>query len=59
MAIIEQKPITMAYPNSPASKGIQAIASKLMQNEDNDNTPKEGIARVFLDFIKSRRKSKM
>ncbi len=59
MAIIEQKPVIMAYPTSPMAKGIQSMAAKLMQNEDTDNTPKEGIARVFLDFIKSRRKSKM
>ncbi len=59
MAIIEQKPVILAYPSSPVAKGIQSIAAKLMQNEDADNAPKEGIARVFLDFIKSRRKSKM
>lgn len=59
MAIIEQKPVIVAYPTSPMAKGIQSMAAKLMQNEDTDNTPKEGIARVFLDFIKSRRKSKM
>ena len=59
MAIIEQKPVIMAYPTSPMAKGIQSMAAKLMQNKDTDNTSKEGIARVFLDFIKSRRKSKM
>ncbi len=59
MAIIEQKPVILAYPTSPVAKGIQSIAAKLMQNEEADNAPKEGIARVFLDFIKSRRKSKM
>lgn len=59
MAIIEQKPVTMAYPSSPVAKGIQAIAAKLMHNDETSDAPKEGIARVFLDFIKSRRKSKM
>ncbi|MBE5943914.1 MAG: MinD/ParA family protein [Lachnospiraceae bacterium] len=59
LAIIEQKPVTMAYPTSPVAKGIHTIATKLMQDEEIVNAPKDGIARVFFDFIKSRRKSKI
>lgn len=58
MAIIEQKPVCIAYPNSVVSKGISNIASKLMNEDVTEYTSKEGIAKVFFDFLKSRRKSK-
>ncbi len=58
MAIIEQKPVSIAYPNSSATKGIVNIAFKLMNETGADSAPKEGIAKVFFDFLKSRKKSK-
>ncbi|MBQ8412399.1 MAG: MinD/ParA family protein [Lachnospiraceae bacterium] len=58
IAIIEQKPVVLAYPNSQAAKGISSIASKLMNEDVEDVNAKEGIAKVFLDFIKFKRKSK-
>ncbi len=58
MAIIEQKPVVMAYPNTPASKGIAGLASNLMNEKQEEYKKRDGIARVFLDFIKSRKKTK-
>lgn len=58
MAIIEQKPIVSAYPNSPASKAIGDLATKLISDEQEDYKKKDGIAKVFLDFIKFRKRSK-
>lgn len=58
MAIIEQKPIVMAYPNSPAAKGIHGICSKLVDDKQKDDKKRDGIAKVFMDFIKSKKKLK-
>lgn len=54
-AVIEQKPISLAYPNSPATKSYQEIMNRLMDMEEEIEEPKEGIAKFFLDFIKHRR----
>lgn len=58
MAIIEQKPVVVAYPNSPASRAINELAKRLLNNEQEDYKKKDGIAKVFLDFIKSKRRSR-
>lgn len=55
-AVIEQKPVVSAYPMSPASKAIAEIANKLFYDDRGECEKKEGIARVFLNFIKSKRK---
>lgn len=55
-AVIEQKPVVSAYPMSPASKAIAEIADKLFDDDRDEYEKKEGIARVFLNFIKSKRK---
>lgn len=54
-AVIEQKPISLAYPNSPATKCYQEIMNRLMDIEEEIEEPKEGIAKFFLDFIKHRK----
>ncbi len=58
MAIIEQKPVVAAYPNSPVSKAIAGLAEKLLNCEHEEYKKKDGIAKVFLDFIKFRKRSK-
>ncbi|MGN0151371.1 MAG: MinD/ParA family protein [Wujia sp.] len=58
LAIIEQKPVVMAYPSSPAAKGLSTLAYRLMNEERETFKKRDGIARVFLDFIKSKRKVK-
>ena len=59
MAIIEQKPVVLAYPNCPAAKCIAGIASKLMNEEESETKEKEGIARLFLDYFKSKRRIRL
>lgn len=56
LAIIEQKPVVLAYPNSSVSKGISNVANKLMNNGSTEYKSKEGIAKVFFDFFKSKKK---
>lgn len=58
MAIIEQKPVVMAYPSSASAKDISALADKLVNESKEEYKAKEGIAKVFLDFIKSKRKAR-
>lgn len=59
MAVIEQKPIVEAFPDSAASKSISMIASKICDDSSEEIDVKEGIAKVFFNFIKSRRKNKL
>ena len=58
LAIIEQKPVCLAYPNTVATKGIANIASRLMNEKVPEYTTKEGIAKVFFDFLKSKKKKR-
>ncbi len=58
MAIIEQKPVVSAYPNTPASKAIGELARKLINTEQEEYKKKDGIAKVFLDFIKFKKRVK-
>lgn len=58
MAIIEQKPVVTAYPNTPASKAIGELADKLINTEQEEYKKKDGIAKVFLDFIKFKKRFK-
>lgn len=56
MAIIEQKPVVLAYPASQAAKSISALAGRLMNESQDTYKKRDGIARMFLDFIKSKKK---
>lgn len=58
MAIIEQKPVVLAYPNASVSKAIHELANKLLDNTQEEYKKKDGIAKVFLDFIKFKRRTK-
>ncbi len=55
LAIIEQKPVCLSYPLSQAARGISGIADRLM-NDEVQSVPKDGIAKVFFDFIRSRKR---
>ncbi len=59
MAVIEQKPIVMSFPNSVSAKCIGELTSKLVNDGDENVKEKEGIAKLFLDFIRSKRKTKL
>lgn len=58
MAIIEQKPVTMAYPSSQASKCISELTGKLVNDNAGEYKKKDGIAKVFMEFIKSRKRAR-
>lgn len=51
-AVMVQKPITIAYPNSPAAKAMQAIAAKLCDSAEQE--VKKGITGLFSDMIRTR-----
>lgn len=56
MAVIEQKPLVQAYPNTTATKGIHQLVAKLMDESLDEYKKKEGIARVFIDFFRSKKR---
>lgn len=58
MAIIEQKPVAMAYPSSQASKCISELTGKLVNDNAGEYKKKDGIAKVFMEFIKSRKRAR-
>lgn len=51
-AIIAQKPVTLAYPNSKSAKDIEMLAQKLL-DESSVKENKGGFARFFTDFLKN------
>ncbi|MBQ3061959.1 MAG: MinD/ParA family protein [Lachnospiraceae bacterium] len=51
-AVMQQKPFSMIYPNSPASKSIHEIAGKLCGQEvDISSMSNKGITRMFSGII--------
>ena len=55
-AIIEQKPVSLAFQNTVSTRCYQEIAGKLLKLDTVEEEPKEGIAKFFLDFIRQKRK---
>lgn len=51
-AVMQQKPVTLAYPQSPAAKAIQAIAAKLC--DDPEPEVKRGITGLFSELIRTK-----
>lgn len=51
-AVMVQKPITIAYPNSPAAKAMQAISVKLCDGAETE--VRKGITGLFSDMIRTR-----
>ena len=51
-AVMLQKPITIAYPNSPAAKAMHSIACKLCEGAE--PVTKKGITGLFSDMIRTR-----
>jgi len=51
-AVMLQKPITIAYPNSPAAKALQTIAAKLCDEPEPE--AKKGITGLFSDMIRTK-----
>lgn len=55
-AIIEQKPVSLAFPNSISTRCYQEIGNKMLDVSEELEEPKEGIAKFFLEFIRQQRK---
>ena len=53
-AIVQQRPITMSFPNSMAARALRTISCSL--NEEAEEAKKEGFVGVFLNLLKSQRK---
>lgn len=51
-AVMLQKPIVIAYPNSPAAKALQSIAAKLCNEPEPE--VKKGITGLFSDMIRTK-----
>lgn len=56
-AILEQKPISIHYPNSESALRIKSICSKLL-DKTFEEVEKVGIAKVLLNFIKSKKRNR-
>ncbi len=56
MAVIEQKPIIEAFPTSFAAKDIERLTAKLLGSEESAPAEKTGLARVFINFFKSKKR---
>lgn len=56
-AVVEQKPISIHYPNSESALRIKSICGKLL-NKSFEDTEKVGIAKVLLNFIKTKKSNR-
>lgn len=56
-AVVEQKPISIYYPNSESALRIKNICGKLLDNSV-DEVEKVGIAKVLLNFIKTKKNNR-
>lgn len=54
-AVMQQKPISMAYPNSVASKAFEKLSEKLMNIQIEGDDKKTGIAMVFAKMFKGKK----
>jgi flagellar biosynthesis protein FlhG len=55
-ACIQQKPIVMAYPNSPAAVALEHLAVQLSDTDAAVLQNKKGISQMFASFLHFRRK---
>lgn len=51
-AVMQQKPVTLAYPNAPAAKAIRVIAAKLCDGSEPE--VKRGITGLFSELIRTK-----
>ena len=52
-SIMQQKPITMVYPNSAGAKAIEQIAVGLLENKEATGPRRNGLARAVANIIKN------
>ena len=56
-AVVEQKPISIYYPSSESALRIKSICDKLL-GDSREDVEKIGIAKVLLNFIKSKKSNR-
>ncbi|MDO5519463.1 MAG: MinD/ParA family protein [bacterium] len=56
-SVMAQKPITLAYPNSPAASSIKQLASKIHDGSSiqQEEEPRGGIRKLFSGFLNRKR----
>lgn len=52
-AVMQQKPISTAYPNSPGTKAIEKMAQALLENKEAEEVRKNGLARAVVSMLKN------
>lgn len=55
-AVMQQKPYSILYPNSPSSKAVLELANTLCNNVSEKNTAGRGIAQLFSSLLHKRLK---
>lgn len=55
-AVMQQKPYTISYPNSPSSKAVFELANILCDNNPEENKTGKGIAHLFSNLLHMRHK---
>lgn len=54
-AVMQQKPVSLAYPNAKSTRAYEAIAAKLMNYELDNNFKKRGMAAFFSHLVASKK----
>ena len=52
-AVLQQEPVSVMYPASPATKSVQSIAEKLYSGDSEKIIEKGGITRIFTGIIRA------
>lgn len=52
-SVMQQKPISMLYPNSTGAKAIEQIAVGLLENKEAEGPRRNGLARAVANIIKN------
>ena len=54
-SVIQQSPISIAYPNSPGTKAFVELTEALLENKQTE-APKKGLGQMFLKMFKNKNK---
>ena len=56
-AVMQQKPISSAYPNSAGTKAFENMAEALLLNKEASEVKRSGLARAVVSILKYGRKN--
>ena len=56
-SVMQQKPITMAYPNSKSTKAFEKLSEKLLNISPKDYNKKKGLAFAVVEMFRNREKN--